>query len=149
MAEAAKGSKSTLYISADNGSTWKKVGGVVKIGFNFDIGMIEVTDNDSDEAKEILPGNSEAAISCDSNYEEGDDGQEIVFTKAFAKEKVKLIYRPKGDGATLRQLKFDAFFDKLPVESPQNSKVDFNWSAMVTGKVTVEAQSSPPVPPGP
>ncbi len=146
MAAAETGAKSTLYISGDDGTTWKKVGGIVKIGFNFDVSMIETTDNDSEQAKEIIPGNSEAAISCDGNYEEGDDGQDLVFTKAFVREKVKIIYRPKGNGATLRQLKFDAYFDKLPVESPQNSKIDFNWSAMVTGKVLVEAQTSPPVP---
>jgi predicted secreted protein len=128
-----------IAISTDGGTTFNKLGGVVKISASFSIDEVDSTDMDSNGFKELILGDMGGEYSLDLNYEE-DDAQQIVARNAYwNRSKWKYRVRPQT-GTGKIQVTSDGWLTQWPIDIPENSKLTQQAKIKTTGTITQNAQ---------
>lgn len=140
MGTPALGRGSTLEVS-DDGVTYYAVAGVVDCNLNFNVETVDVTDHDSGGSREFIANRDNWTLDASLVYEDDDtNGQTRIITNAMAKTKTYLRYRPRGSGSGKPQYVGQAYFNALPINSPNDDAGRMNVTAQGTGALTKSNQ---------
>lgn len=128
-----------IAISTDGGTTFNKLGGVVKIASNFQIVEVDSTDMDSNGYVELILGDMSGEYSLDLNYEEDDAQQTVARNAYWNRSKWKYRLRPQTGSGKI-QVTSDGWITVWPIDIPENSKQTQSAKIKTTGTITQNAQ---------
>lgn len=141
MANPNKGSSAVIEVGTD-GTTFAGIGGITDFSFSLTVDGIEVTDFDSDNFKEMIAGDKQASGDISLNYEDGDSGQDTLFTQILtAGSNLFWRVRPAGTGTGKKQITFKSILTDTSLSTPENDKVTLSFSYQSTGEITIADQS--------
>jgi hypothetical protein len=81
-----------LRLSADGGTTYENLGGIIDLTLNINVDELETTTHDSNGVRSFIPNHSDFTLEASGRWEDGDPGQGMALDAIDAKQTLQFIF---------------------------------------------------------